>query len=108
MKAGLAGEETPNLVFPTIMGRPKHKKVLPSSIESNTYVGPTEKTRGLLNISYPITHGVITDLQDMKSIWSHIYSELKMHKKEVFCGFWMFEGVWLSTRAINRSFAGQN
>lgn len=62
MKAGVAGEEHPGLVFPTMIGRPKHKKVLPSSIESNIHIGPNEKIRGLMNISYPIRHGIITDI----------------------------------------------
>lgn len=83
MKAGVAGEETPSLQFSTIIGRPKHKKVLPSSVEANIHIGPSEKIRGLMNISYPIRHGIITDVQDMRSIWNHVYSELKLPKKEV-------------------------
>ncbi len=25
--------------------------------------------------SYPITHGIVTDWDDMERIWSHVYSE---------------------------------
>jgi len=82
LKAGMAGEEVPQLNFPNIIGRPKHKKVLPSSVESNEYIGPSENIRGLLKISYPINHGVVEDWADMKSIWRHVYTELKAVSKE--------------------------
>ena len=82
LKAGMAGEEVPQLNFPTILGRPKHKKVLPSSVESNLYVGPGENIRGLLKISYPINHGIVDDWMDMKAIWRHVYTELKAVSKE--------------------------
>jgi hypothetical protein len=42
----MAGEEVPQMNFPNIIGRPKHKKVLPSSVESNEYIGPS-----VINIS---------------------------------------------------------
>lgn len=82
MKAGTAEEEQPKVVFPTMIGRPKHKKVLPSDVDSNFFVAPPEKLRGLMNISYPMEHGIIKDFDDMKAIWNHIYSELKLSKKE--------------------------
>ena len=83
MKAGTAEEEQPRIVFPTMVGRPKHKKVLPSDVDSNFFVAPPEKIRGLMNISYPMESGVITDIEDMKAVWNHIYANLKLAKKEV-------------------------
>jgi len=83
IKAGVAGEEHPNLVFPSIIGRPKHKKVLPSSVDGTIHIGLNEKIRGLMNISYPIKHAIITDFADMNAIWNHIFNDLKLSKKEV-------------------------
>ena len=38
--------------------------------------------------SYPITHGIVTDWQDMERIWSHVYSdELRTLPEEVSCLF---------------------
>jgi len=82
LKAGMAGEEAPSVHIPNIIGRPKHKKVLPSSVESEIYIGPSENIRGLLKISYPIEHGVVENWDDMKSIWRHVYTELKQVSKE--------------------------
>lgn len=82
LKAGMGGEEAPTVNIPNIIGRPKHKKVQPSSIESNEYIGPAENIRGLLKISYPIEHGVIENWDDMRSIWRHVYTELKAVSKE--------------------------
>jgi len=39
--------------------------------------------RGLLNLTYPIDHGIIMDWDAMESIWSHaFYNELRV-KPEV-------------------------
>ena len=75
IKAGLAGEESPAFVFPSFVGRPKHKKVLPgSSHDPEYYVGTeAEQNRGLLKLKYCIEHGVVEDWTEMENIWRHIY-----------------------------------
>ena len=57
--------------------------MLPSSVDGSLHIGPNEKIRGLMNISYPIKHGIITDFSDMNAVWNHIFNELKLSKKEV-------------------------
>jgi len=84
MKAGTAEEEHPKIVFPNMVGRPRHKKVLPSDVDSNFFVAPPEKVRGLMNITYPMENGMISDPEDMKCVWNHIYNSLKVQKKEVY------------------------
>jgi centractin len=78
IKAGLAGEDKPTHVFPSYVGRPKHKKVLPSSIADPEYfVGmEAEQNRGLMKLQYCINHGVVENWADMENIWKHLYNAL--------------------------------
>lgn len=47
------------------------------ALEGDLFVGPkAEEFRGLLNIRYPMEHGIITDWNDMERIWSYIYSKV--------------------------------
>lgn len=73
----------PKINIPTLVGRPKFTKVLPtSSFNSQIYVGPKENLRGLLSLSSPIERGIIQNVEDMHHIWDYINSELKINKKE--------------------------
>ena len=78
MKAGLAGEERPSLVFPSYVGRPKYKKVLPGSMHEPEYFVGTEaeQNRGLLKLRYPLSHGIVENWTDMENIWRYIYNQL--------------------------------
>lgn len=38
MKAGFAGQEVPSALFPTIVGRPKHTKMMVGGIGGDVYV----------------------------------------------------------------------
>jgi centractin len=40
------------------------------------FIGPkAEEYRGLLNIRYPMEHGIVEDWSDMEQIWQYIYSK---------------------------------
>lgn len=83
IKAGFAGEDIPNLVFPSYVGRPKYKKVMAGAVEGNIFVGnKAEEYRGLLRVSYPINHGIIENWNDMENIWIHVYNSLKINSEE--------------------------
>lgn len=46
------------------------------AVEGDTFIGrKAQELRGLLKINYPMTHGIVTDWDDMERIWSHVYSE---------------------------------
>lgn len=45
--------------------------------------------KGVLKFKYPISHGVITDWDDMQLIWKHVFSELKTSTKEVINFFFL-------------------
>lgn len=79
MKAGFAGSETPKLVFPAIVGRPKHLKAMAGAAEGDIFVGnKAQELRGILKLNYPSAHGVITEWKDMQHLWQHTYNELNV------------------------------
>jgi len=74
IKAGTADNDLPTAIFPSIIGRARYTKL--SGLEDTMeYIGDdaTQK-RGVLNLSYPVEHGVITNWDDMTKIWDYMYS----------------------------------
>lgn len=50
------------------------------ALEGDLFVGPkAEEFRGLLNIRYPMEHGIVTDWNDMERIWTYIYSKVSYY-----------------------------
>jgi len=88
IKAGFAGDEKPRLVFQNIVGKPKHKRImvgssLPSGVDGEYFIGnKAEEYRGLLKLSYPITHGIVTDWLAMERVWQHTFSELHSNSED--------------------------
>ncbi|KAK7207302.1 actin-2 [Myxozyma melibiosi] len=84
LKAGFAGSEQPEVFFPTLVGRPKHSRVMAGALEDDIFVGPeATKHRGLLKLRYPLEHGVVTDWADMERIWSYVYTQgIKVSSEE--------------------------
>ncbi|KRW98516.1 hypothetical protein PPERSA_00113 [Pseudocohnilembus persalinus] len=77
------GEDTPKLVFNTLVGRPKYTPVLPNVKQQQYHIGNfKEENRGLLKLNYPMQHGIVKDWNDMDLIWQHIFSELKVNPNE--------------------------
>ncbi|SGY31207.1 BQ5605_C002g01215 [Microbotryum silenes-dioicae] len=75
-KAGFAGSDHPTCYFPSYVGRPKHTRVMAGAVEGDAFVGKkAQELRGLLKINYPMSHGIVTDWDDMERIWSHVYTD---------------------------------
>ncbi|XP_052274028.1 actin, cytoplasmic-like [Dreissena polymorpha] len=80
-KAGFAGDDAPRDVFPSLVGRPKHKLVNFGMMgTTDSYVGEeAQSTRGVLKLNHPIEHGIITNWDDMEKIWHHtFYNKLRV------------------------------
>jgi actin beta/gamma 1 len=83
-KAGLAGNNAPTAVFPTVFGRPRHRISVGGTDQAEWYVGnQAQRRRGLLSFIYPIEHGIITNWEDMEKIWHYtFYDELRVDPEE--------------------------
>jgi actin-related protein len=79
VKAGFAGEDSPSCVFPSIIGRPKYRNMMRIGYgdnETHVYVGDTAQSkRGVLKLSYPIKYGIVTNWDDMETIWNHVFHD---------------------------------
>ncbi|MEN2495398.1 MAG: actin [Marteilia pararefringens] len=79
-KAGFGGEDNPHTVVNAIVGRPKLESAMAGMGQKDLYVGEeAQAKRGVLIITYPIKAGIITNYDDMISIWHHvIYNDLRV------------------------------
>uniref|UniRef100_A0A0G4ICP1 Actin n=1 Tax=Chromera velia CCMP2878 TaxID=1169474 RepID=A0A0G4ICP1_9ALVE len=85
MKAGFAAAEKPKCVFPSFVGRAKHKPVMAGALEGSgsLFVGnKAEEHRGLLTLKYPMSHGIVEDWNDMEHLWQHVFAEMNINSEE--------------------------
>ena len=62
------------------------------AIEGDVFIGrKAQELRGLLKIRYPMTHGIVTDWDDMEKIWSYVYSEELRTLSEEVCRVCLFK-----------------
>jgi len=85
MKAGFAGEEAPQCVFPAIVGRPKNTSAMMGTNQKQEYIGDeAAQKRGILNLNYPIAAGIVESWEDMEKVWHHtFYNELRVSPNEI-------------------------
>jgi actin-related protein len=83
-KAGIAGEDAPKAIFPAIIGRPKTQGIIVGMDQKDCYLGDeAQSKRGVLQLKYPIEHGIINSWEDMEKIWHHCYfTELRVAPEE--------------------------
>uniref|UniRef100_A0A8H7Y2D3 Actin n=1 Tax=Psilocybe cubensis TaxID=181762 RepID=A0A8H7Y2D3_PSICU len=77
----IAGNDAPHASIPNIIGYPRYSlagppTLLGSGSPKDRYIGIDAQTRrGILNLRYPIEHGVVKDWEGMEAMWSHLFSE---------------------------------
>ena len=88
IKAGFAGGEAPSCVFSSVVGRTRHPRVMlntSSELEGDVFLGSTvDSHRGVMRLSWPMEHGIVTEWADMERVWEHVYSkhQLGVSKEE--------------------------
>ncbi|KAJ7697584.1 actin family [Mycena rosella] len=70
-------DEGPSAVFPSVVGRLHHRNLV-AGIREGFYVRAPSK-RGMLDLTYPIEHGIVNHWEDMRKIWQHTFqNELRV------------------------------
>jgi len=84
VKCGFSGDDAPRSVFPSIVGRPKTEQAMLGAAKKDWFVGDdAQAKRGVLQIRYPIEHGVITNWEDMEKIWHYtFYNEMRVSPED--------------------------
>eukprot|EP00897_Mesotaenium_endlicherianum_P001146 jgi/Mesen1/11031/ME000098S10429 len=86
VKCGFAGENFPTAVFPSMVGRPmlRYEESMGEAAVKDRVVGEEcSKNRYQLEVSYPISNGVVQNWGDMGLIWDHaFYDVLKIDPTE--------------------------
>lgn len=82
-KVGFSGDDSPRAVFPAVIGRPKYMETMIDSGKAEIYGDEALCKRGVYQLFYPITHGIVTDWSDLEKIWHHaFYNELCVAPEE--------------------------
>lgn len=75
VKAGMAGDDAPKAVFPSIVGRARHAGTMVGIGQKEVYVGDeAQSKRGVLSLKYPIQHGVVSNWDDMEKLWQYTFN----------------------------------
>jgi len=84
VKAGFAGDDAPRSVFPSLVGRPRHRQQMVGMATKDAFVGDEAMSKkGILALKYPIAHGIVTSWDDMEKIWHHTFvNELRVQSEE--------------------------
>lgn len=84
IKAGFAGENAPSVKFPSIVGKPRSDKQMVGTESKQYYIGDeAQKMKGVLNLTYPIESGIVTDWTNMEQVWTYCFqNELRVDPQE--------------------------
>ncbi len=83
IKAGWAGDDLPQTITPSLVGRPRVSQQ--SNGKKKAYCGhETTANRSSLNVQRPILQGRIENWDDMEDLWHYIFDkELRVAPEEV-------------------------
>merc|ERR1711988_904044 len=83
LKAGIAGDDVPKAVFPSTVGRPRFPQMTGTEGKDEFIGNDVLPKRGIVNMTYPVEHGVVNNWDDMTKVWKHCYyNELRVEPCE--------------------------
>jgi actin-related protein 2 len=86
VKCGFAGDNFPTAVFPCMVGRPmlRYEETLGEQELQDIVVGEScSQLRHQLEVSYPISNGIVQNWDDMGHIWDHtFFNILHTHRRQ--------------------------
>ena len=84
MKGGFVTDDGPRALFPNLVGRPRHQGVMVGMGQKEAYVGDDALAKhGILNLQYPVRHGLVHSFDDMEKVWRHMFhNELRIAPEE--------------------------
>ena len=76
IKAGFANDDAPKHVFPAVIGTPKSPGIMIGMDQKDSYIGKEalQKKNNLI-LSEPIQQGILTDFDEMRKIWKHLWND---------------------------------
>lgn len=83
IKAGLSGEGAPSVKFPSLVGKPRGAALIGGNAKEEYIGDEAQKLRGVLNLSYPVASGIVTDWELMNKVWEYAFAnELRVDPSE--------------------------
>lgn len=75
IKIGFAGDDIPKSVFPNVIGHSRHMSTLSkTTTQIESFIGNKAlESKYILNLRYPIEHGIVTNWNDMEEIWHYLF-----------------------------------
>ncbi len=74
-KCGWSHCSEPSSVFPTLVGRGRHKGAMRTLGLRDSYVGAqAQNLRGILALNAPIRQGTVASWDDLETLWEHVWA----------------------------------
>ncbi|KAJ7357573.1 hypothetical protein OS493_024381 [Desmophyllum pertusum] len=81
-KAGFSNEQQPRVVFPAVVGKPRHQEAMMHEYKDQYIGDDAQSMRGVLTLKYPLEHGIVLNWDDMESIWTYTYDQLRIQSQD--------------------------
>ena len=73
VRSGFAGDDAPRVVFQSTVGRSLYQKGMTGLSEQQVFIGDGAMSKsGILDLKYPINHGIVTSWDDLELVWHHM------------------------------------
>eukprot|EP00756_Hemistasia_phaeocysticola_P010730 Hpha_TRINITY_DN15039_c0_g1::TRINITY_DN15039_c0_g1_i1::g.124855::m.124855/K17260/ACTR2, ARP2; actin-related protein 2 len=84
VKCGFAGDNFPSRMFPAMVGRPvlRADESAGSEIKEIMMGDECHKHRAMLDVTYPLTNGIVRRWEDMEHLWDYTWDTLNVDPTE--------------------------